>query len=206
MYILRLWVSLSSMRSILKEEWPVSLPAREAAKDDRMRRFFFQAVEMWESLEAVSNSRHKSWYVHNWCLVLTRQIGDKGDVWQPSTAANEFRGSRITRTRAICWRPTAISLDGVRKIKRGDRIETFKQTYRSNPMEQMLRSLAAREERANDASRGGKATLRMQQTGRASNVKIEPSTGIVASSMGDFLMEVNRLAGVAEGTAEQGEA
>ena len=198
MWILRLWVSISKSRAILKEEWPTGAEARAIAKRDRRRRFFFAAVEMWHAMEAVSNSRHKSWYIHNWALVLPRQIGDKGDIWQASTAANEFRGARITRTRAICWRPCATTLDGVRKVKRGDRIETFKQTYKSNPMEQMLRSLAAREERANDFSRGGKAAARMKASGRSTNVKIETSAGIVASSMDAFLAGVNRVAGMGQ--------
>ena len=191
-------MSISKSRAILKEEWPAEAAAIADAKRDRKRRFFFAAVEMWHAMEAVSNSRHKSWYIHNWALLLPRQIGDKGDVWQASTAANEFRGARITRTRAICWRPCAASLGGTRKIKRGDRIEIFKQRYGSNPMEQMLRSLAAREERANDFSRGGTAAARMKASGRVTNVKIEPSTGIVASSMDAFLAEVNRVAGMGE--------
>ena len=59
--------------------------------------------------------------------------------------ATAFRGARITRTRAICWRPTNTVVDSIRKVKREDRITSFKAKYTSSPMEQMLRDLAGRQ-------------------------------------------------------------
>ena len=121
MWILRFWFSLSKTRAILKEECPSDPDAIKAAKLDRYRRFFFAACEMWHSLEAVSSSRHKSWHVRNWVLVLARQIKKHLDARQ---ASNEVRSARITCTRAICWRPSSgIASRASFKVERGERMD-----------------------------------------------------------------------------------
>ena len=63
-------------------------------------------------------------------------------------------------------------------------------------MQQLLRSLAAREDRANDPDRGGKEAARLRDSGRGRRMKIEPAASIVASSMTEFLAELNRVAGL----------
>ena len=68
--LLRFWLALSQTRSILREKCPKDPAAIAAAKLDRYRRFFFASNEMWHSYEAISSSRHKSWYIHNWALIL----------------------------------------------------------------------------------------------------------------------------------------
>ena len=42
--------------------------------------YVFAACRCWHALEAISNSRHKSVYMHNFCFVLWRQIELAGDL------------------------------------------------------------------------------------------------------------------------------
>ena len=94
-WIFRFWLAVSRIRSILKEDWPNGRSTE--LKHERARRLFFAANEAWHGLEAISNSRHKSWYMHNFVKVLTRQVALDGEIYQHGTAAIEFRGARITR-------------------------------------------------------------------------------------------------------------
>ena len=102
-WIFRIWLAISKLRSIVKERWPEGRTTE--IKQDRARRFFFASVETWTALEAISNSRHKSWYMHNFTKVLTRQIAEDGEILQHGTAAIEFRGARITRQKVRRRRP-----------------------------------------------------------------------------------------------------
>lgn len=91
-------------------------------------------------------------------------------MWEAGVNGGQrvYRGARITRTRSICWRPSnGKDLTGIVTVERGDCITSFKRKYSSSPMEQLLRSLASREELANDADRGGKAGRRLHESGRS---------------------------------------
>ena len=189
-WIFRFWLGVSKVRAILKEGWPNGRGA--AAKQDRARRFFFAIHEVWTALEAISNSRHKSYYMHNFFFLLTRQIAIDGEIYQHGTAAIEFRGARITRQK-VCWR-SLVAGTSERGIKRGDKIEKFKQRYNSCPMQQLLRNICALEEK-----RHGEVTLqgqRLSTTGRAMKVKMEPSSGYQAATTEMMLLAMNSAAGM----------
>ena len=74
----------------------------------------------------------------------------------------------------VCWRPL---LEGTcyERIKRGDRIEKFKQHYNSCPMQQILRNICSLEERRH--SLNSREGTRLSTIGRVRHVKLEPSQG-----------------------------
>ena len=55
------------------------------------------ANDFHEAMEAVANSRSKSWYPHMFCDVFIQQVVDSGNPAPYSTAVIEYRGSKITR-------------------------------------------------------------------------------------------------------------
>ena len=130
------------------------------------------------ALEAVSNSRCKAWYPHNFRDVIFQQFEEYGNPNQSSTASIEYRGSRITGIKTS-WRTTTESES--RKYSRGGVIKESKAKYGRGPMEHILLVLAVTEDIKHDSQRGGAERLRIETTGRAKRLKIEPSSATVVS-------------------------
>ena len=82
-----------------------------------------------------------------------------------------------------------------RKSSRGGVIAEYKQRHDVGPMQQLLRSIKALEERAAAPGRSN-ATARLATTGRASKMWLEPKIGYTATSADAFLVAFNAVAGM----------
>ena len=79
-------------------------------------------------------------------------------------------------------------------MKRDETIAKFKQTYKSCPMQQLLRNICALEEkRHSEVDRAGR---RLASSGRACKMKMEPSEGYQSAETQQFLSAMNAAAGM----------
>ena len=93
-----------------------------------------------------------------------------------------------------CVAPFADRRYGHVRIKQGDKIETFKKRHGRGPMEQIVRSIFAREDFAHKR-KDGRDVERLQTTGRAKRMKMEPDVGVQPTSMQMLLDEIVAQAG-----------
>eukprot|EP00965_Chrysotila_dentata_P146592 4840449-Pleurochrysis_carterae.AAC.1 len=105
------------------------------------------------TLNNVSNYKHQSWYVHYLIWIIPQQIFLHGNLWRFSTVAIESRGAKLKKfgRRTVSWRPLAAASAVYSYIDRqtGLPVRRF-QSYRSSPMEQMMKQIVAREEASHD--------------------------------------------------------
>ena len=149
------------------------------------------AVRLGDALNAASDYKHKSWYVHFLIWIVARQIALYGDLWRFSTACIESRGARLKRMgrTVICWRPFQ---DGksvyVYIDHRTGREIHREQGYKSSPMEQMLSKMLAQEDAwHSDCVFVRPAKLRLQQHLRTRKLKCELEDSVGAGVGGDCM-------------------
>ena len=172
------------------------------AKNSLLYPALLAANDFQRAMEAVCNSRSKSWYPHQFCDVFIQQVEDSGNPSPCSTAVIEYRGSKITRI-PTCWRPPGTY---TRKISRAGAVREIQNTYKRGPMEHILLVLSVKEELDHERNSGGVQHKRLMETGRAKKMKIE--TDHIQSDPGleDYLAAANNLAGTAAATGGGGGA
>ena len=86
--------------------------------------------------------------MHYLVWIVPQQIYKYGDLWRFCTAGIESRGAILKRIgrNNVCWRPFQQGVSVYHYIDvRTQKEVTRQQTYKSSPMEQMLRLAVARE-------------------------------------------------------------
>lgn len=141
----------------------------------------------------MSNSRSNAWYPHNFRDVIFQQFEEHGNPSASSTASIEYRGARITGIKT-CWRTPVES--ETRKMSRDGVITEVKAKYGRGPMEHIMLVLAVSEDVKHDKTRGGLQRARIETTGRAKRMKIEP-TNVTMAETSDYVATCHSCAGPA---------
>ena len=172
--IMKAWGEYHELSELLA--MPLEQNTKEA-REERACEVAHTAIRFAHRFEGVCNSRHRSWYLHNFVYVVPRQIERYGALWPFSTAALESRGARIKRVK-VSWRGYC---DTPKQHKRdwNTRVSVFKQTYRSSPTLQLMRMISAAEDMYHDGK--GRGGARFKQTGRFRKVKLEADHSNTAS-------------------------
>ena len=153
-------------------------------------------------MEAVANSRSKSWYPHMFCDVFIQQVVDSGNPAPYSTAVIEYRGSKITRI-PTCWRPPGTY---TRKVSKKGVIKEVTNTYKRGPMEHIMLVLSVKEELDHERCTGGKQRERLKEFGRKKKLKIEAETTASERGLQDYLAAANKVAGAGAAAPARGGA
>ena len=88
----------------------------------------------------------------------------------------------------------------IRSTTRGGEIQKYKQKHGVGPMQQIMRTIKALEERAANPTKT-KGTARLAATGRASKMKLEAKQGYTATPNDAFLEAINAVAGMGAGSS-----
>ena len=144
--ILKLWEAYGELYHSWRNPWSGDSDQYRA---QRALHFARAARDFAKYLAIVSNSKHKSWYVHTVVWIVWRQLFELGNTWSMSTCTIESRGARIKRLgrRVVNWRPLSQGFTAYRYIcrKTGVLIEG-KRSYNSSPVHQILQRLVLQEE------------------------------------------------------------
>ena len=143
LWVLRLWEAYGRLYSAWRDKW--TSRSREYRRT-RCLRFARAARDFAEALKSVSNSNHKSWYVHLVVWIVWRQMMECCDTWQLSTVAIETRGARIKRygRTLVSWRPLCQGFTVYKYINRATgQLREGLRTYSSTNHPPCIRSLNA---------------------------------------------------------------
>lgn len=172
--IMKLWEAYGEVYHAWRDPWESDTDEYRAEKALTFAR---AARDFSKSLAIVSNSKHKSWYVHTTTWIVWRQLFQLGNTWSFSTCTIESRGARIKRLgrRVVSWRPLSQGFTAYRYISRktGELIEG-KRTYNSSPTHQILQRLVLQEEGWHSKGKYNRPEhLRLQASLRTTLLKCE---------------------------------
>ena len=172
--ILKLWESYGKVYAAWRDPWDLDTDAYRA---QRALRFARSARDFQRWLLAVSNYKHKSWYVHVCVWIVWRQLFREGNTYVMSTCMIESRGARIKRLgrRLTSWRPLCIGFTAYRYIcRKTGELREGKRAYNSSPMHQLLQRLVLQEDSWHSSGRYNRPEkVRLQAALRTTLLKVE---------------------------------
>ena len=172
--VLRFWEAYGKLFDVWMAPWTAD---DDAYRAKRACQFARAAADLAAKLLAVSNYKHKSWYVHMICFVVPQQIFKYGNVWRFSTAGIESRGSRLKRLgrTTVCWRKAVHGWTSYDYTVRSTGAKRQRmQGYSSSAVQQLLVKVCAQEESWHSSDNfATPAKIRLQQQLRTCRLKCE---------------------------------